>query len=121
MSAPERTRAEEKSRDSQASEAMSQLSLLLGARLRGRMATQHSEKGSDQQQPEGLLTEARPHKRVTLIMVGFFTTEATIKIKHFRRDQSAPKERRRRHAEKRSSKRVFLDSPFLLCPLKACS
>ena len=30
-------------------------------------------------------------------------------------DQSAPKERRRRRAEKRSSKRVFLESPFLLC------
>ena len=29
-----------------------------------------------------------------------------------------PKERRRRRAEKRSSKRVFLESPFLLCPLK---
>ena len=32
--------------------------------------------------------------------------------------QSAPKERRRRHAEKRLSKRVFLESPFPLCPLK---
>ena len=31
--------------------------------------------------------------------------------------QSAPKERRRRCAEKRVSKRVFLESPFLLCPL----
>ena len=30
----------------------------------------------------------------------------------------APKERRRRRAEKRLSKRVFLESPFLLCPLK---
>ena len=30
--------------------------------------------------------------------------------------QSAPKERRRRRAEKRSSKRVFLESPFLLFP-----
>ena len=30
----------------------------------------------------------------------------------------APKERRRRRAEKRSSKRVFLESPFPLCPLK---
>ena len=30
----------------------------------------------------------------------------------------APKERRRRRAEKQLSKRVFLDSPFLLCPLK---
>ena len=29
----------------------------------------------------------------------------------------APKERRRRRAEKRLSKRVFLESPFLLCPL----
>ena len=29
----------------------------------------------------------RPYKRVTLIMVGFFTTEATIKIKHFRREE----------------------------------
>ena len=28
---------------------------------------------------------ARPHRRVTMIMVGFFTTEATIKIKHARR------------------------------------
>ena len=35
--------------------------------------------------------------------------------------QSAPKERRRRRAEKRFSKRVFLESPFLLCPLKVCS
>ena len=33
--------------------------------------------------------------------------------------QSAPKERRRRRAEKRS--RVLLESPFLLCPLKVCS
>ena len=33
-------------------------------------------------------------------------------------NQSAPKERRRRRAEKRLSKRVFLESPFLLCPLK---
>ena len=31
---------------------------------------------------------------------------------------SAPKERRRRRAQKRLSKRVFLESPFLLCPLK---
>ena len=30
----------------------------------------------------------------------------------------APEERRRRRVEKRSSKRVFLGSPFLLCPLK---
>ena len=30
----------------------------------------------------------------------------------------APKERRRRRAEKRLSKRVFLESPFFLCPLK---
>ena len=30
---------------------------------------------------------------------------------------SAPKERRRRRAEKWLSKRVFLKSPFLLCPL----
>ena len=30
----------------------------------------------------------------------------------------APKERRRRRAEKRLSKRVSLESPFLLCPLK---
>ena len=30
----------------------------------------------------------------------------------------APKERRRRRAEKRLSKRVFLESPFLLCSLK---
>ena len=30
----------------------------------------------------------------------------------------APKERRRHRAEKRLSKRVFLESPFLLCPLK---
>ena len=32
--------------------------------------------------------------------------------------QSAPKERRRGRAEKRLSKRVFLESPFLLCYLK---
>ena len=32
---------------------------------------------------------------------------------------SVPKERRRRRAEKRLSKRVFLES--LLCPLKVCS
>ena len=32
--------------------------------------------------------------------------------------QRATKERRRRRAEKRSSKRVFWESPFLLCPLK---
>ena len=32
----------------------------------------------------------------------------------------APKERRRGRAEKRLSKRVFLESPFLLCPLKVC-
>ena len=31
--------------------------------------------------------------------------------------QGPPKERRRRRAEKRLSKRVFLESPFLLCPL----
>ena len=30
------------------------------------------------------------------------------------------RERRRRRAEKRLSKRVFLESPFLLCPLKVC-
>ena len=35
--------------------------------------------------------------------------------------RSTPKERRRRRAEKRLSKRVFLESPFLLCPLKVCS
>ena len=29
----------------------------------------------------------RPHKRVTLIMVGFSTTEATIKSKNFRREE----------------------------------
>ena len=29
----------------------------------------------------------RPHKRVTLIMVGLFTTEATIKVKHIRRGE----------------------------------
>ena len=34
---------------------------------------------------------------------------------------SAPKERRRRRAERRLSKRMFLESPFLLCPLKVCS
>ena len=34
--------------------------------------------------------------------------------------QSAPKERRRRRAGKWSSKRVFLESPFLLCPSKVC-
>ena len=32
--------------------------------------------------------------------------------------QSVPRERRRRCAEKRLSKRVFLESPFLLCPLR---
>ena len=32
--------------------------------------------------------------------------------------QSTPKKRRRRRAEKRWSKRVLLESPFLLCPLK---
>ena len=32
--------------------------------------------------------------------------------------QSAPKERRRGRAEKRLSKRVLLESPFLLCSLK---
>ena len=32
--------------------------------------------------------------------------------------QGAPKERRRRRAEKRLSKRVFLESPFLLCSPK---
>ena len=36
-------------------------------------------------------------------------------------NQSAPKERRRRRAEKRLYKRVFWESPFLLCPLKVCS
>ena len=36
-------------------------------------------------------------------------------------NQSAPKERRRRRAEKWLSKRVFLESPFLLRPLKVCS
>ena len=35
--------------------------------------------------------------------------------------QGAPKERRRGRAEKRLSKRMFLESPFLLCPLKAFS
>ena len=30
---------------------------------------------------------ARPHKRVTLTMVGFFTNAATIKSKHFRREE----------------------------------
>ena len=29
----------------------------------------------------------RPHKRVTLIMVGFFTTEAASKSKHIRREE----------------------------------
>ena len=33
-------------------------------------------------------------------------------------NRSAPKELRRRRAQKRLSKRVFLESPFLLCPLK---
>ena len=37
------------------------------------------------------------------------------------KNQSASKERRRRRAEKRLSKRVFLESPFLLRPLKVCS
>ena len=37
------------------------------------------------------------------------------------RNQGAPKERRRGRAEKRLSKRLFLESPFLLCPLKVCS
>ena len=32
--------------------------------------------------------------------------------------QGAPKERRRGRAEKRLSKRVFLESPLLLCPLR---
>ena len=31
--------------------------------------------------------------------------------------QGAPQERRRRRAEKRLSKRVFVESPFLLCRL----
>ena len=35
--------------------------------------------------------------------------------------QVRPKERRRLRAEKRLSKRVFLESPFLLCPLKVCA
>ena len=35
--------------------------------------------------------------------------------------QGAPKERRRVRAEKRLSKRVVLESPFLLCPLKVFS
>ena len=35
--------------------------------------------------------------------------------------QDAPKERRRGRAEKRLSKRVVLESPFLLCPLKVFS
>ena len=34
--------------------------------------------------------------------------------------QRAPKERRRRRAEKQLSKTVFLESPFLLSPLKVC-
>ena len=34
--------------------------------------------------------------------------------------QSVPKERRRRRAEKRSSKRVFLESPFLPKPSRKC-
>ena len=38
-----------------------------------------------------------------------------------RENQGAPKERRRGRAEKRLSKRVFLDSLFLLCPLKVFS
>ena len=33
-------------------------------------------------------------------------------------DGVAPKERRRRHAEKRLSRRVLLESPFLRCRLK---
>ena len=36
----------------------------------------------------------RPHKTVTLIMVGLFTTEATIKIKHFRREELNRMEKR---------------------------
>ena len=35
----------------------------------------------------------------------------------FKESQGAPKERRRGRAQKRLSKRVFLESPFLLCPL----
>ena len=35
-------------------------------------------------------------------------------------DQSAPKERRRRRVGKWLPKRVFLESPFLLCPSKVC-
>ena len=35
--------------------------------------------------------------------------------------QGAPKERRRGRAEKRLSKKVFLESPFLLSPLKVFS
>ena len=37
------------------------------------------------------------------------------------KSQSAPKERRRRRAEKRLSKRVILESPFFSPPLKVCS
>ena len=38
------------------------------------------------QPPEGRSLRTRPHKRVTLVMVGFFTIEATtFEIKHFRR------------------------------------
>ena len=47
------------------------------------------------------------------------TTDVFTKILGF--IKSAPKERRRRRAEKRLSKRVILESPFLLCPLKVCS
>ena len=37
------------------------------------------------------------------------------------RNEGPPQERRRCCAEKRLSKRVFLESPFLLCPLKVFS
>ena len=41
-------------------------------------------------------------------------------IPKIRKYQSALKERRRRRAEKRLSKRGFLECPFLLCPSKVC-
>ena len=46
---------------------------------------------------------------------------STCVLKEAPLNQCAPKERRRGRAEKRLSKRVFLESPFLLCSLKICS
>ena len=46
---------------------------------------------------------------------------SNLECNDFEKNQGAPKVRRRRRAEKQLSKRVFLESPFLLCPLKVCS